>query len=227
VELRTVARDPIHLVVCDDHRMLTDMLVQLVDQADGLELLGPPLSSPDDAVRLCDEQRPHVVLMDIEFRGAMSGIEATRRIKQVSPTTNVVIMTAHDNERLLVEAVEAGASRFLHKTEGVDEVLDMIKAAAEGDILIDRAELARILPLVARERRLHRDAELLLDQLTEREREVLQLLAEGRRIEEIGTNLYISPQTVQTHVRNILSKLGFHSKLEAVVFALKHGAVSL
>ena len=136
-------------------------------------------------------------------------------------------MTAHQGDRLLVEAVEAGASGFLRKTEGVDEVLSAVKAAAAGEILVDRIELARLLPHVARERQVQRDAEMLLGQVTEREREILQLLGDGLRNEEIAARLFISPQTVQTHVRNILTKLGVHSKLEAVVFALRHGAVNV
>jgi DNA-binding NarL/FixJ family response regulator len=221
------SRRPIEMVICDDHRMLTDLLIQVVENDPGLRLLARPVHSPDQAIELCREHHPDVVLMDVEFRGAMSGIEATRRIKELSPATKVVIMTAHEEDRLLVEAVEAGASGFLHKTEGVDEFLGAIKAAAEGEILIDRAALARLLPKVAREREIHRDAQLLLGQLTDREREVLQLLAEGLRIDEIGGRLFISPQTVQTHVRNILGKLGTHSKLEAVVFAIRHGAVKI
>jgi DNA-binding NarL/FixJ family response regulator len=177
-------------------------------------------------VDVAGRHRPDVVLMDIDFRGGMSGIEATRLIKVSSPATNVLIMTAHEDERLLVEAVEAGASGFLRKTEGVDQLIAAMKAAAAGEILIDRAALARLLPRVAREREVHRDAVLLLNQLTDREREILGLLGEGMRNEEIASHLFISPQTVQTHIRNVLGKLGVHSKLEAVTFAVRHGAIA-
>jgi DNA-binding NarL/FixJ family response regulator len=221
------ATEPIRLLICDDHRLLTDTLTTVVEQDPGLILLSPPVHAPDEAVALADRHHPDVVLMDVMFQGPMSGIEATRRIKQSSPATKVVIMTALEDERLLVEAVEAGASGFLRKTEGVDEFLSTVKAAAAGEILIDRAALARLLPLVAREREARRDAQLLLDQLTEREKEILGLLAEGLRNDDIATRLYISPQTVQTHVRNLLAKLGVHSKLEAVAFAVRNGAVSV
>jgi DNA-binding NarL/FixJ family response regulator len=217
----------ISVLVCDDHRLLTDTLTTVIENDPQLRMLEPPLHTSEEAVATVKEQHPDVVLMDIEFRGAMSGIEATRRIKILSPATKVVIMTAHPGDRLLVEAVEAGASGFLRKTEGVDDVLAAVKSAAAGEILIDRLELARLLPQVAREREVQRDADLLLGQLTDREREILQLLGEGLRNEDIATRLFISPQTVQTHVRNILTKLGVHSKLEAVVFALRHGAVTV
>lgn len=221
------APDTIRLLICDDHRLLTDTLTTVVEQDATLELLAPPVHEPERAVELATGSKPDVVLMDVLFQGSMTGIEATRRIKQASPTTKVVVMTAAEDERLLVEAVEAGASGFLRKTEGIDEFIATIKAAAAGEILIDRTALARLLPLVAREREAKRDAQQLLDQLTEREKEILTLLAEGLRNDDIAARLYISPQTVQTHVRNLLGKLGVHSKLEAVAFAVRHGAVSV
>lgn len=217
----------IRLVICDDHRLLTDTLTTVVEQDAGLQLLAKPVHSPEEAIVIVSGEKPDVVLMDVMFQGPMTGIEATRRIKQMSPATKVVVMTAAEDERLLVEAVEAGASGFLRKTEGVDELLATIKAAAAGEILIDRGALARLLPLVAREREAKRDAQQLIGQLTEREREILGLLAEGLRNDDIAARLYISPQTVQTHVRNLLSKLGVHSKLEAVAFAVRHGAVAV
>jgi DNA-binding NarL/FixJ family response regulator len=219
-------REAIRLLICDDHRLLTDTLTDVASHDARLALL-PAVHSPEEAVELTRHTHPDVVLMDIEFRGPMNGIEATRRIKQTSPSTKVVIMTAHEDEGLLVEAVEAGASGFLRKTEGVDEFIAAVKAAAAGEILIDRVALARLLPKVAREREARRDAQLLIGQLTDREREILAYLAKGLRNDDIASTLFISPQTVQTHVRNLLSKLGVHSKLEAVAFAVRHGAVSV
>ena len=213
------------LLICDDHKVLTDALSTVVGLDEDLQLLAAPVHDPETAIELSAEHLPDVVLMDIVFKGGMSGIEATRRIKEISPATKVVIMTAHDEDRLLVEAVEAGASGFLGKGEAVEEVLAAAKAAAEGEVLIDPATLTRLLAQVAREREAHREASMLLDDLTDREREILQLLAEGMRNEGIATKLFISPQTVQTHVRNILGKLRVHSKLEAVAFAVKHGAI--
>jgi DNA-binding NarL/FixJ family response regulator len=219
-------REAIRLLICDDHRLLTDTLTDVASHDPRLALL-PAVHSPEEAVELARHTHPDVVLMDIEFRGEMNGIEATRRIKQSSPATKVVIMTAHEDESLLVEAVEAGASGFLRKTEGVDEFIAAVKSAADGEILIDRAALARLLPKVSRDRETRREALKLLDQLTDREREILAHLAKGLRNEDIASKLFISPQTVQTHVRNLLSKLGVHSKLEAVAFAVRHGAVSV
>ena len=218
---------PIRLLICDDHRILTDTLETVVEGDESLELISHPLHSPDDAIRIAGERQPDVVLMDVEFRGEMNGIEATRRIKEVSPETKVVVMTAHEDERLMVEAVEAGASGFLRKTEGVDELIGALKSAAAGEILVDPEALARLLPLMAKEREAKREAEEKLGLLTDREREILELLAVGLRNDDIGERLSISPQTVQTHVRNMLGKLGVHSKLEAVAFAVRQGAVEV
>ncbi len=218
---------PVRLLICDDHRVLTDALAIVVGLDGGLELVAPPVQDPRSAIELCAELLPDVVLMDIDFKDEMSGIEATRKIKEISPATKVVIMTAHDDDRLLVDAVEAGASGFLSKDDAAQELLAAAKSAADGEVLIDPQTLARLLPQVARERELKRDALMLLEDLTEREKEILGLLAHGMRNDAIAAQLYISPQTVQTHVRNILGKLRVHSKLEAVAFAVRHGAITV
>jgi NarL family two-component system response regulator LiaR len=221
------ASQPSTLVICDDHKILTDALAMVVERDPELRLVAPPVHTAEQAVEICREHHPDVVLMDIVFKGGIDGIEATLRIKEISPATKVVIMTAHDDERLLVDAVEAGASGFLGKDEAADQVLAAAKAAAEGEVLIDPATLTRLLHQVAREREARRDALTLLESLTEREREILELLSQGMRNDGIAQKLYISPQTVQTHVRNVLAKLGVHSKLEAVAFAVKNGVITV
>jgi len=104
----------VSLLICDDHKILTDALAMVVKLDAELDLVAPPVHTAEEAIDLAHQHLPDVVLMDIVFKGGgMSGIEATKRIKEASPATKVVIMTAHDDERLLVEAVEAGASGFL------------------------------------------------------------------------------------------------------------------
>jgi DNA-binding NarL/FixJ family response regulator len=221
---------PVTLLICDDHRTLTDALAMVVERDPELRLVAPPVADPERAVELCREHEPDVVLMDIVFKGktgTISGIEATRRIKEVSPATKVVIMTAHDDERLLVEAVEAGAAGFLGKDEPADEVLRAAKAAAEGEVLIEPVTLSRLLHQVTKDRDERREVQALFAKLSDREWEILRLLSEGRRNEGIAAALFISPQTVQTHVRNVLGKLGVHSKLEAVALAVKHGQIEV
>jgi two-component system nitrate/nitrite response regulator NarL len=215
------------LLICDDHKILTDALAMVVERDGSLTMLAPPVHDPAAAIELCREHQPDVVLMDIMFKGPMNGIEATRKIKEASPGTKVVIMTAHDDERLLVEAVEAGASGFLGKDEAADQVLAAAKSAAEGEVLIDPVVLTRLLHQVSKQREAERSVQILFDSLTEREWEVLRLLAKGKRNDDVAATLFISPQTVQTHVRNLLGKLGVHSKLEAVALAVRHDAISV
>jgi DNA-binding NarL/FixJ family response regulator len=215
------------LLICDDHKTLTDALAMVVERDDALRLVAEPVHDASRAVDLCLEHRPNVVLMDIEFKAGIDGIEATRRIKRSAPATKVVIMTAHDDERRMVEAVEAGASGFFGKDEPADEVLAAAKAAAEGEVLIDPSTLARLLHQVTRERDEHREVVARFSTLTEREREILRHVAQGRRNDDIASTLFISPQTVQTHVRNVLGKLGVHSKLEAVALAVRHEQIEI
>jgi DNA-binding NarL/FixJ family response regulator len=222
-----MVKDPFTLLICDDHRVLTDALSIVVGHDSTLRLVAPPSHDPEEAIVLCEELRPDVVLMDVRFKGTMSGIEATRRIKAVSPQTKIVIMTAHEDDRLLVEAVEAGASGFLGKREAVDEVLSAARSAAEGEVLIDSGTLTRILRQVADDREAQREAAERVASLTGRELDILQLLAEGHRNDDIAVRLSISPQTVQTHIRNLLPKLGVHSKLEAVTLAVRNGVVTI
>jgi RNA polymerase sigma factor (sigma-70 family) len=223
-ELNQPSGERIRLLICDDHRILTDTLAAVVATDPGLDLTDT-LSSPGAALESVQRNHPDVVLMDVEFREGINGIEATRRIKEISPETVVVIMTAHEDERLMARAVDAGASGFLKKTEGVDEFLGAVKAAAAGEILIDQDTLARLLPEMMREKEAREEAERLLDRLTPREREILELSAQGFRTAEVARRLSISPQTVQTHVRNILAKLRVHSKLQAVAFAVRAGGI--
>lgn len=218
----------IRLLVCDDHGILNDAIAIAIRHSDDLELVTEPLTDPEAAVGACLEYGPDVVLMDVQFaESSTDGVEATRRIKDLRPETNVVIMTAHTSGRVLLEAVEAGASGILRKTEALQRLLDMARAAAAGEILVDPAELSKVTREAARARESLRDAERTLGELTARECEILQLLADGLRNQDVAARLVISPQTAQTHVRNILAKLGVRSRLEAVVFAAKHGIVTV
>jgi DNA-binding NarL/FixJ family response regulator len=211
----------IRLLICDDHRVLTDALVAIVASQDDLEMAAGPVHDPAEAVQRCVELRPDVVLMDLSFDGEMGGLRATRQIAERSPNTRVVIMTAHHDDRLRVEAVEAGAAAYLSKTEGASAVLDAARSAARGEVVFDARELAHVVARVARARASDRDVRARFDRLTRREREVLELLTTGLRNDEVAARLYLSPFTVQTHVGNILGKLGVRSKTEAVTLALR------
>lgn len=211
----------IRLVICDDHRLLTDALASIVSTDPGISLVADPVDNGLDAVELCQVHQPDVVMMDIDLPGEINGVEATRRIRRVSPTSKVVVVSGHQRPTILVEAIEAGAAGFLDKNTAIDDLLGTVRAAAAGEVLVDPVVLAKLLPQLAAERQAAEEANRRMSRLTNREREVLNLLAEGCRNEAIAERLFISPPTVRTHTQNILSKLGVHSQLEAVAVAAR------
>ncbi len=218
--------EPISLLICDDHRLLTDALVSIVSTDPGIRLVAEPVDNGADAVALCEAHHPNVVLMDIELHGDITGIEATRRIRAVSPDSRVVVVSGHQRRTIMVEAIEAGATGFLDKNTAVDDLMDTVRGAAAGEVLVDPAVLAALLPQLAAERQKTEDANARLARLTAREREVLRLMATGCRNDIIAAKLFISPATVRTHAQNILTKLGVRSQLEAVAFAAGNSEVS-
>lgn len=215
------------VLICDDHRMLTDAFASIIELDPRVELVSDPISDPLVALEVAAREQPDVVLMDVHLGPGINGIEATKRMLEVAPEARVVIFTGGEDRFLMLQAVEAGASSFLKKTAPIDELLEVICATAEDRSVIDPHELSALLRGAAKERARRHDAELVFSQLTQREREVLQAVALGRSNDDVAADLVLSPQTIQTHVRNILAKLGVHSKLEAVIFAARHGFITI
>lgn len=222
------AEPSIRVLLCDDHRVLSDAFAMLIRSEPGLAMVCDPVATGQDAVDAVRDQRPDVVLMDVELLGQMNGFQATSRIRAISPATSVVVISGViDPDQALINAIEAGASGFLPKTEAAGRILDAIRAAARGESLIDADTLSRILHRLAQGRRDHGGIRERTSRLTDREREVLQNLARGRSNDDVAAALFISTHTVQTHSRNILAKLGVHSKLQAVALAAKAGVLTL
>jgi DNA-binding NarL/FixJ family response regulator len=213
----------IRLAICDDHRLLTDALVSILSIEPDIQLVAEPVDNGGAAVEVCRTEQPDVVLMDIDINGDINGIEATRRIKAVAPRTRVVVVTGHPRRTMMVEAIEAGAAGFMDKNTAADDLVATVRAAAAGELLVDAAELARLLPELAAARQSAADASTRLARLTDREREVLGLMAQGFRNDAIAARLVISSRTVRTHAHNILTKLGVHSQLEAVALSARVG----
>lgn len=214
---------PIRVLIADDHRTFAEALKTVIDLERGL-VVTEVVTDGRTAVDKVAVERPDVVLMDIEMP-ELDGIAATREIKRLLPEARVVVLSAHDDEQIVAEAVEAGAAGFLSKLRPVTDVAEAVKAAYRGEPLIDPADVHAALQHVRKRREEETDARSRVERLTPRQTEILQRMADGLTPEEIASRLEISPHTLRTHVQNILTKLGVHSKLQALALAIRHGKV--
>ncbi len=215
---------PITVLIVDDERTFGEALELALRHEEDLHVV-EVVPDGDTAVRAVDEHHPDVVLMDVAMPG-MSGIEATRRIKEEDPDAQVLILSGHQDPLLLARAVQAGALGLLRKTEAIVNVASSVRRAYRGESLHDERELEAALRRLRHRRSADADAQRRLDRLTPREREIIVQMATGGTADEIAKALGMSPHTLRTHTQNILMKLGVHSKMEALVLAIRHGVVS-
>ena len=214
--------DPIRALIVDDHALFRRGLEMVLAAEDDIELVGEA-SNGAEAVQKAGEALPDVVLMDIRMPKS-SGIEACRAMKEVAPSSKIVMLTISDEEEDLFEAIRAGASGYLLKDIPLDEVADVVRAVHGGQSLINPSMAAKLLTEFAALNK--RDQEERVEQvpapkLTDREMQVLKLVAKGMNNRDIAKELFISENTVKNHVRNILEKLQIHSRMEAVMFAVR------
>ena len=210
-----VPPSPARVLIVDDHEVLAASLAQVLDHEPDLTVVGSA-GTLEKARALLATEAPDVVLLDHRLPDG-DGVEAIPDLLALRPEASIVVLTATTADHVLVAAIEGGASGFVSKTRGLDEVTSAVRAAAAGESVISPEMLARLLP------RLHRRQAEPRDSLTEREREVLQLLAEGLPNAAIADRLFVSVHTVRNHVANLSTKLGAHSKLEALSIAVREG----
>ena len=212
---------PIRVLLVDDHQLLTGALAQLLDLEPDIEVVGVAATVAE--AKEITRERMDVVLMDYKLPDG-TGADATRAIKARWPTARVVMLTALNDDETILESIQAGADGYLTKERVVEDVVSAVRAAHAGETLLPRSVIMRIAQRVASAR--DRSAEWEpVEMLTRRELEVLRALTEGLSTPEICEQLFISPNTLRTHVQNIMGKLRVHSKLEAVAFALRHRLV--
>ena len=212
------------VLLVEDHVVVRQGIKALFADEPDLEIVGEA-DDGREALQRVSELRPDVVLMDISMPG-LNGIEATRQIRQSYPDVKVVVLSMHSNEEYVFQVLRAGASGYVLKQSDSSEVLTAIRAAiAGGSFLSPPVSRAVISDYVRRAEARGQGSDL--DLLTSREREVLQLLAEGLSNREIAEQLSISVKTVETHRSNMMGKLGINSKTELVKYALRKGWASL
>lgn len=215
--------ESLRVLVVEDHRMFADAIRLLLDATTDIDWVGTATRG-DEAVRFCAERCPDVILMDIDLP-PFDGIEATRRVRDLCPEVRVIALTALEPDVVLAKVIEAGACGLVPKTRAAEELMDAIRRAAAGEFVVPAGDLAGALTQLRTARDARRDAQRLLGQLTSRETEILQTLAEGKSVAQVARALFISPHTVQSHLRSILVKLGVHSRQDAVILALRHGLI--
>lgn len=209
----------IRVVLVDDHRVVSRGVHSYLESFSDLSVVGIAANGEELLARL-DEWRPDVVVMDLLMPGGMDGVEATRRVRQRWPQTQVVALTASTDDARLVGVLRAGGIGYVRKDAEPELLLATVRAAAQGHSMIDPAAASVVLQEMAQ-------ASPPGSELTERETEVLRHLAHGRSNREIAKALFISEETVKTHVGNIFGKLRLTHRSQAIVFALKQGLISL
>ena len=218
--------DPIRVLIVDDHALFRRGLEMVLAEEPDIELVGEA-SDGAEAVAKAGEALPDVILMDIRMPKS-SGIEACRAMKEVAPSAKIVMLTISDEEEDLFEAIRAGASGYLLKDIPYDEVADVVRAVHGGQSLINPSMAAKLLTefaALAKRDGEERAQEVPAPKLTDREMEVLRLVARGMNNRDIAKELFISENTVKNHVRNILEKLQIHSRMEAVMIAVRENLI--
>jgi NarL family two-component system response regulator YdfI len=207
----------IRVLIADDHMVVREGLRTVLEVAGDIELVGEATDGAE-AVRLAAEVTPDVVLMDLRMPN-VDGIEALRQIRADYPEIEVVILTTYDDDDLIVQGLRAGARGYLLKDAGREALFEAIRAAARGESLLPSAVIDKVVARLRQPRTVEGET------LSEREQEVLVLLAEGAANREIAHRLRITERTVKAHVTSIFNKLGANSRAEAVAVAIRSGVL--
>jgi DNA-binding NarL/FixJ family response regulator len=208
------------VLVVDDHALFRRGLQMVLKSEGDIEVVGEAADG-NEAVEKAQESMPDVILMDVRMPHR-SGIEATQQIKDLLPHVKILMLTISDEEADLYEAIKAGASGYLLKEISIDEVADAIRSVYAGQSRLSPSMAAKLLQeFAAMSKRAAEARQLPAPRLTDREMEVLRLVAQGLNNRDIAKELFISENTVKNHIRNILEKLHLHSRMEAVVYAVR------
>ncbi len=213
--------DLINVLLVDDHQVVRQGLRDFLELQDDIDVVGEA-GSGEEGVQLARELLPDVVLMDLVMPG-IDGVEATRQVKEASPSTRVIVLTSFADDNKVFPAIKAGAISYLLKDVSPEDLAHAIRAAQRNEAVLHPEVATRLM----QEFSAPRPSETQIDQLTEREMDVLRLIARGKSNREIADKLVISEKTVKTHVSNILSKLHLADRTQAAIYALRQRLVPI
>jgi two-component system response regulator NreC len=213
----------IRIVLADDHNLVRHGLRLVLERESGLKVVAEA-SNGREAIEAVDSSTPHVVIMDLAMPN-LNGIEATRQIHQKHPSINIVVLSMHSDESYVLRALKAGARGYLLKDSADTDLVNAVKAVTEGKAFFSPA-ISRVLVEEYVRQLQQKGVEDSYDLLTAREREILQLIGEGKSNKHVAQILNLSPYTVETHRSNMMEKLNLHSVPELILYAVRKGVVS-
>lgn len=212
------------VLLVEDHESFKESLAIVLNREPQFEVVGQARSLKE--TKALGDTGADAAIVDLGLPDG-DGADVIRHLRGVTPALKVLILSASVDRGEIARAVEAGAAGVIHKSSSVSEVIDSLKRLLEGEVLLPSEEVVDYLRLAGQERERRHQEELAVMKLTKREREVLEALAEGLNSKQIAERLHMTIETERTHVVNLLKKLKVHSRLEAVVFAVRHGVVEI
>jgi len=213
----------IKVLVADDHTILRQGIKALLDNQEGIEVIGEAKDGRE-ALAIIEETLPDVILMDIAMPG-LNGLEATRRIKKKFPRMKVLVLTMYTNEEYIFQILNAGANGYLVKETAFQDLISAIKAVYKNEAFMSPSISKKVINSYIK--KAQDDEEKTCEILTTREREILQLIAEGHSSKKIAELLFISPKTVETHRTHIMDKLNIHNRTGLIKYAIRKGMVDV
>lgn len=216
--------DIIRVLLVDDHVVVRQGTRQLLEHEQDIEVIGEA-GDGEEAVRLACELKPDVVVMDVAMP-KLSGIEATKQIKELLPSTIVLVLTGYDYDEYILSLLEAGAAGYLLKDVSGDDLISAIRAVYSGEPVLHPVVISKLMARFKSQGAVPAESQPE-NVLTDREMEVLRLAAKGMSNKDLGEELFISVRTVQAHMRSIFNKLGVGSRSEAVIYGLRKGWFTL
>ncbi|MDO8691489.1 MAG: response regulator transcription factor [Dehalococcoidia bacterium] len=210
------------VLIVDDHAIIRDGLRAILEAQPDIEVVGEAMEG-GEALEKADKLRPDVVIMDLTMPG-MGGLEATRQLKLLHPDVRVMALTMHESDDYFFQVLQAGADGYFVKGGSSTELLSALRTVSQGEVFLYPSMATRLLKDYLKPARAGRER---YEGLTDREVEILKLVAEGRSNQEIGDLLVVSVSTVQTHRAHVMAKLGLHSRTELVKYAIRQGIISL